>query len=201
MKVGYARTSLNEMTPENQINILIEAGIKRDHIFVDRAVSGIIDAKKRQAFQEMLRYIQMNSKDDENIIFVFELSRIGRTFIDVLTTIYDLEKEGIRVFSLSPKESWLNTTDKNIRQLIMAIFAWVAERERELLVERTKLGIERARAEGKRIGRPPKEINWKEFDAWKDKGLNTSAISRIMDVPYPTLIVKAKERKKGGDKK
>ena len=119
---------------------------------------------------------------------MFELSRIGRTFIDVLTTVSDLEKKGIKVFSLSPKEEWLNTADKSVRELIMAIFAWVAERERNLLIERTKLGIERAREEGKHIGRPQREIDWKEYTKWREKGLSKSAVSRIMDIPYPTLI-------------
>ena len=145
MKVGYVRTSLREITPENQIRLLKEKGI--DKIFVDSAISGITNAQDRKGFSEMLQYIQMNSEDASNEIWVFELSRIGRTFIDVLTTVSDLEKKGIKVFSLSPKEEWLNTADKSVRELIMAIFAWVAERERDLLIERTKLGIERARGE------------------------------------------------------
>ena len=186
MEVGYVRTSLHELVPENQIQALKKKGIEK--IFVDPAISGITDAKKRKGFSEMLEYIQLNSTDSNNEIWISELSRIGRTFIDVLTTVADLEKQGINVFSLSPKESWLNTADENIRQLIMAIFIWVAERERDLLVERTKLGMARARKEGKHIGRPPRKIDWKEYKKWREKGLSASAIGRIMDIPYPTLM-------------
>ncbi len=190
MRVGYVRTSLHELTPENQVRLLKAQGI--ENIFVDAAVSGIVNAKDRKAFKEMLEFIQMNSADESNEIYVFELSRIGRTFIDVLSTVSELEKQGIKVFSLSPKESWLNTADKSVRSLIMAIFVWVAERERELLVERTKLGIQRARSEGKHIGRPKREINWTDYRKWRKKGLAKTAIARILDIPYATLVARVK---------
>ncbi|MGC8618844.1 MAG: recombinase family protein [Thermoplasmata archaeon] len=70
----------------------------------------------------------------------------------------------------------------------MAIFSWVAEREREMLIERTKNGLERAKKEGKKLGRPAREINWKEVEKYREKGISYSAISRILDIPYPTLI-------------
>ena len=195
MRVGYVRTSLHELVPENQIQALKKEGIEK--IFVDPAISGITDARKRKGFSEMLAHIQLNTTDENNEIWIFELSRIGRTFIDVLTTVADLEKQGIKVFSLSPKESWLNTADKNIRQLIMAIFIWVAERERDLLVERTKLGIARARQEGKHIGRPQRKIDWKEYKKWREKGLSMSAISKVMEIPYPTLMSPRYKERRG----
>ena len=192
MKVGYVRTSLKDSTPENQIRFLIEKGIDRERIFVDPAISGITNARDRKGFKDMLQYIQMQSTDESNQVYVYELSRIGRTFFDVLATVSDLEKRGIQVHSLSPKEEFLNSTDRNARQLILAIFVWVAERERDLLVERTKLGIERARAEGKHSGRPARKINWTEYKKWRRKGLSKTTVARIMDIPYPTLIARVK---------
>ena len=61
---------------------------------------------------------------------------------------------------------------------------------RDRLIERTRIGIERARKEGKKLGRPAREIDWKKVNEYRNKGISYSAISRILDVPYPTLIRK-----------
>lgn len=55
---------------------------------------------------------------------------------------------------LSVREGWLDTSGP-VRPLLVAIFGWVAEQERTRLIERTKAGVERARRQGKRLGRPP----------------------------------------------
>jgi len=97
------------------------------------------------------------------------------------------------VWSLSPQEEWTQQTEPSIRNLMLAIFSWVAERERENLSERTKAGVARARSEGKHLGRPFRDINWRRVDELRDEGLSYSAISRVMDIPYSTLV-KAKDR-------
>jgi DNA invertase Pin-like site-specific DNA recombinase len=50
--------------------------------------------------------------------------------------------------------------------------------------------LERAKKEGKKLGRPAREINWKEVEKYREKGVSYSAISRILDIPYSTLIRK-----------
>jgi hypothetical protein len=79
-------------------------------------------------------------------------------------------------------------TDRSIRTLILAIFTWVVELERESVSERTKEGLAKARNEGKQIGHPFREINWKTVDECREKGISWSTISRILDIPYSTLI-------------
>jgi DNA invertase Pin-like site-specific DNA recombinase len=66
---------------------------------------------------------------------------------------------------------------------MLAIFSWVAERERENLSERTKAGVARARNEGKHIGRPFREINLKQVEEYLARGLSWSvvSISRVME--------------------
>ncbi len=113
----------------------------------------------------------------------------------MLDVVRGLEEEcGVIVWSLSAKEAWTQTTDRSIRNLMLAIFSWVAERERENLSERTKAGVARARNEGKRIGRLYRKINWRKVDKYRAKGVSWSAVSRVMDIPYNTLLA-AKARR------
>lgn len=192
-RIGYARTSRKDENITNQI-LAIRGRAGDIPVFADPGVSGIIPAADRPQFKRMMEYIEEH-KGEIKELWVFEISRIGRSFLETLELVLKLESEGIRIKSVSPKESWLDIDDPSIRQLIFTLFSWVADREREYLIERTKAGQERAKAEGKKIGRPEMQINWREFDKYKNKGLSYSAISRIMDVSYPTLIKKIHERK------
>jgi DNA invertase Pin-like site-specific DNA recombinase len=70
-----------------------------------------------------------------------------------ISTVLELDRLGVPV--LSVREPWLDTSGP-VRPLLVAIFGWVAEQERTRLIERTKAGLERARRQGKRLGRPPK---------------------------------------------
>jgi DNA invertase Pin-like site-specific DNA recombinase len=70
----------------------------------------------------------------------------------MINTVLELDRLGVPV--LSVREGWLDTSGP-VRPLLVAIFGWIAEQERTRLIERTKAGLERARREGKRLGRPP----------------------------------------------
>src|SRR6059058_5291292 len=156
---GYLRVSTEEQTILNQKMVLQkwagEHGYQVIDFFEDSAVSGKIPAIKRKAFQELLELVRVAPID---AILVYELSRVGRTFWDTLDAIKAIE-EYAPLISCSPRESFLQTTEPGVRKLMIGILTWVAEREREMLVQRTKDGMSRARASGKGIGRPPKVLD------------------------------------------
>ena len=106
---------------------------------------------------------------------------------DLLNVMRDLDRMDVCVESLSPNESWLQC-DPSIKQLIISVMAWCAQRERENLIERTKVGMQRAKAEGKHIGRPFKEIDWKYVEYLRDEGMNWKEIANRVNISYPTLI-------------
>jgi DNA invertase Pin-like site-specific DNA recombinase len=85
-------------------------------------------------------------------VAVWALDRMHRSMTGAINTVLELDLLGVPV--LSVREGWLDTSGP-VRPLLVAIFGWVAEQERERLRERTRAGMERARREGKRIGRPP----------------------------------------------
>lgn len=168
-KIGYVRVSTQEQNAENQKMILVEAGIPEDCIFVDHGVSGTVPARKRAGFKKVLQFI----KDNEGVkfLYIYELSRLGRTTYETISIIQDLEEAGITVWSLSPNESFTRSEDKAVRQLMIMILSWVAERERSNLVERTKAGLDRAKSEGKKLGRPRNDIDWNKVETMRKDGL------------------------------
>ena len=174
-KIGYVRVSTQEQNADNQKMILIESGIPEDCIFVDHGVSGTVPARKRSGFKKVLEYI----KDNKGVkfLYVYELSRLGRTTYETISIIQDLEEAGITVWSLSPNEAFTRSEDKAVRQLLVMILSWVAERERSNLVERTKAGLDRAKAEGKQLGRPRNNIDWDQVEIMRRDGMSWDHIS------------------------
>ena len=210
-KIGYARTSRTDENIENQILAIRSKTGKDAKIFMDAGISGRITAWDRPGFSQMIDYMSKRNETDTGKIedlYVYELSRIGRSMFETLDVVNWLEKEkGIRVRSVSPKESWMDSSEKSIRDLMLAIFSWFAQQEREVLSQRTKEGIARARHEGKHIGRPLVVIDWDQVDTWRTpdkqgRKIPYTAISRLLNVGYSTLMKykkeREKEKKKGG---
>ena len=156
---AYLRVSTEEQTVLNQKLAMQKWAIEHDYFildyFEDSAVSGKIPAVKRKAFLAMLEMIAAELID---AVLIYELSRVGRTFWDTLDAIKAIEQYA-PLISCSARESFLQMTEPSVRKLMIGILTWVAEREREMLVQRTKDGISRARSIGKVVGRPKKELD------------------------------------------
>lgn len=192
-KIGYARVSTNEQDPENQIRVLQNAGIAPDFVFVDRGISGTIAADKRPGFKRAIDYIASH-KGDVKFLYVVEISRLGRTTMETLNLIHDLETSGTMVWSLSDKESFMRTEERSNRQLLLMIMTWMAERERDNLIRRTKEGLDRARAEGKILGKPRAEIDFEEIERKRIDGVSWEDIAESMGVTVMTLYRARKRR-------
>lgn len=156
---GYLRVSTEEQTILNQRIAIKKWASDNDYeileFFEDASVSGKVAAINRPAFREMLEIVRNEQVD---AVIVYELSRVGRTFWETLDAIKAIE-EYAPLISCSAKEVFLQTTDPSIRKLLIGILTWVAEREREILIQRTKDGMIRAKISGKMIGRPKKFLD------------------------------------------
>jgi DNA invertase Pin-like site-specific DNA recombinase len=151
--------------------------------FEDSSISGKTAAIGRKGFQELLRIIALESVD---AVLVYELSRVGRTFWDTLEAIKAIEHY-TPLISCSPRETFLQTTEPSIRKLMLGILTWVAERERELLVQRTKDGIIRAKSVGKHIGRPRKILNTTDLINHLSQNKSKLKIAKELGVSKATL--------------
>lgn len=89
--------------------------------------------------------------DWDDVLIVTKLDRLGRNAMDVRATVERLAEMNVRVHCLALGGVDLTSP---AGKMTMAVIAAVAEFERDLLVERTKAGLSRAIAQGKRLGRP-----------------------------------------------
>jgi putative DNA-invertase from lambdoid prophage Rac len=107
---------------------------------------------------EFTRMMDDAHKGRFTTVVVWALDRFGRSMIGNIQTVLELDRLGVRLVSL--REPWLDTSGP-VRSLLLAIFSWCAEQERLRIVERTKAGMDRARRDGKTIGRPSSSISTK----------------------------------------
>jgi DNA invertase Pin-like site-specific DNA recombinase len=184
---AYLRVSTEEQTVQNQKLALEkwarEQGYQILDFFEDSAVSGRVPATQRNGFREMLELVKTAQLD---AVLVYELSRVGRTFWDTLDAVKAIEQYS-PLISCSPRESFLQMTEPSVRKLMIGILTWVAEREREMLVQRTKDGMERARAAGRGIGRPQKIINKNQLVTLLAGNYSKSKIAKNLGVSKATL--------------
>jgi putative DNA-invertase from lambdoid prophage Rac len=184
---AYLRVSTEEQTVQNQ-RLALEKWAQ-DHnyqildFFEDPAISGKVPATQRRGFQGLLELVKTAQVD---AVLVYELSRVGRTFWDTLDAVKAIEQYA-PLISCSPRESFLQTTEPSIRKLMIGILTWVAEREREMLVQRTKDGMERARAAGKGIGRPQKMIDKGQLITLLAENNSKAKIAKNLGVSKATL--------------
>lgn len=144
---GYIRVSTDKQTVQNQKLAIKEyARINRLHNikWFSETISGTKNYRKRK-IGELMDIVAEN-----DIIIITELSRLGRSMFMILEMIQFFIHKKVKVIAI--KEGF--TIEDNIQSKVLIFaFSLSAELERTLLSERTKLGLERARKQGKQIGR------------------------------------------------
>jgi len=155
MKIAvYARVSKSDKSqdPQNQITPLRDYAKALQGEIVEEYVdcvsgSGAVD---RVNFLRMLEDADRHKFD---LILTWALDRFSREgILNTLGYLERLKRNGVAIKSL--QESWLDTRDEGLGHLLIAIFSWVAAQERKRIVERTRAGLDQARSEGKKLGRP-----------------------------------------------
>lgn len=148
----YARVSTFDQEPENQLQELrryVEARGWSAVEYVDRGVSGAKD--RRPALDQLLTDAKRRRFD---VLVCWRLDRLGRNLKHLITLLEDLQALGVAFVSLA--EGIDATTPAG--KLQMHILGAIAEFERERIRERVLAGLQRARAQGKRLGRPKARV-------------------------------------------
>jgi DNA invertase Pin-like site-specific DNA recombinase len=193
--VAYYRISTSDQNIDNQRRAIAKyARINNFRIireYVDEGVSGSIPPLKRIGFSSLVKDLE-EGRLRPRVVLVYEVSRIGRTLRESLDAIWRVERY-VPIIPVSGKESWLQTLDRSIRDLVLTVLAWAAERERALLIERTKEGLRRAREMGKHIGRPRKDVDKRDVERYLRRNIPKSSIAKILGISRTTLYERLRE--------
>ena len=177
MLIGYARVSTGDQNLDLQKNALARA--ECEQIFEDTA-SG--NNARRPGLRRAIRRL----KPGDSLV-VWKLDRLGRNAMDIRKTVELLSASEIRVHCLALGGVDLTSP---AGKMTMQVISAVAEFERDLLLERTHAGIARAKASGKRFGRPPAldDEQKKTVFLRLREGGSISAIAREFDTTRQTIL-------------
>ena len=150
--VIYSRVSSQEQTLENQIPVLEKWAQSRGFELVE-TYQEMESAWRNGHQRELARLLDNARKRKFDIVLVWALDRLSREgSAAILNLVNSLKVYGIRVISY--QEPWTEAPGE-IGEILYAIAGWVARMESHRRSERTKAGLARVKAQGKRLGRPP----------------------------------------------
>src|SRR4051794_22104346 len=180
---AYLRVSTTGQTTDNQLQEIKAAGFRVEpRRVVTETVSGNVATLQRRGFTRLLDRLEPG-----DVLVVTKLDRLGRNAMDVGATVAKLAAMGVRVHCLA-----LGGVDlaSSTGKLTMNVINAVAEFERDLLIERTQAGLSRAKAEGKRLGRPASLTTeqQKEVARRLGEGATVSAVARAFKTSRQTIL-------------
>ena len=176
MLIGYARVSTEDQHLDLQRDALTRAGC--EHTFEDQRSGAKAD---RPGLLSDLDYARRGDS-----VVVWRLDRLGRSLSDLIALVRQMEEEGIQLRSLT---EGIDTSTIN-GKLTFHLFAALAEFERALVGERTRAGLDAARARGRMGGRKHRlspERRAHAVDLYRAKDKTVREICRIMGISKPTL--------------
>lgn len=165
LKIGYARVSTDDQNLDLQTDALTKAGCET--IYEEKA-SG--KSRARPELENCLKALRAG-----DVLIVWRLDRLGRSLSDLVKIVGELESRGVGFESVTEK---IETTTATGR-LVFHLFAALAEFERNLIRERTRAGLDAARARGRSGGRK-KKLSAKEIQ--QVKTLMEAAVLPVKEV-------------------
>lgn len=180
---AYCRVSTLEQNTENQRREIEAAGFAiKPQRLIEECISGSVAATERPGFMRLL-----DRMENGDVLIVTKLDRLGRNAIDIRKTVELLSASEIRVHCLALGGVDLTSP---AGKMTMQVISAVAEFERDLLLERTHAGIARAKASGKRFGRPPAldDDQRKVVILYIREGKSISEIARQFNTTRQTIL-------------
>ena len=184
MTIGYIRVSTDKQDNQKQKHLILEYAHDKN-IKVDDFIEVETSSKKSERDRKITDLKERLTSSDT--LIVAELSRLGRNMLEVMNLIEYFNSTGVKMIFIRQPE--LSTFNSAHSKLLLAIYSYFAESEKEFISMRTKQGLEAARASGKKLGRPKGQKVASKFDDSKEtikelllKGVSISSIQKIIGI-------------------
>jgi len=198
--IGYLRVStVNQEVQNQKLEILDYAN--KNGIQVDDFIS--VEMSSRKTMKERRIEELLDRLDPGDTLVVSELSRLGRSLGEIIQIVDHLIKKQIRFIAVK-QNMVVNGKNEIQTKVMVTMFGLFAEIERDLLSERTKMGLNNARANGKTLGRPVGRFGKHKLDGKENEirellsyGVAKAAIARKYKVCRTTMVDFVDKRKIG----
>lgn len=193
---GYMRVSTREQNEERQRLALLEMGVPKERIYMDKQSGKDFD---RPQYRRLLRNLNKNS-----VLFVKSIDRLGRNYTDLNEQwrIITKEKEAdivvidMPILDTRREKNLLGTF---ISDIVLALLSYVAENERANIRQRQAEGIAAAKARGVKFGRPEIIVpdNFYEiYKKWRRKEVSVKEAAKACNLAKSTFFDKVRELEK-----
>ena len=193
-RVGlYARVSTKNQNPELQLTELRRVAAQRGWVivntYVDHGVSGAKAA--RPALDQLMADARAGKLD---VVAVWRFDRFARSTRHLLQALEEFR--ALNVDFVSMREAIDTSTPMG--KVVFTMIAAVAELERDVIRERVQAGVDRARAQGKQLGRPRRELDLRAAHILLDRGHSQREVAGMLGIPRATLRRRLQDAAVGG---
>ena len=187
--IAYLRVSTDGQDLKNQKYEILDYADKNNmqiSDWIEIKVSSRRSTKER-LIDELLEKLNMH-----DTLIISEMSRIGRSVGQIISIVDELIKKQVKVIIIK-QNMFINGKNDIQTKTMVTLFSLFAEIERDLISQRTKAGLAKARTEGKLLGRPKgngkSKLDGRESEIQEllNKKVSRASIARIMDISNPAL--------------
>jgi DNA invertase Pin-like site-specific DNA recombinase len=191
MLIGYARVSTTGQDLETQKEILEKEGCEK--LFVEK-VTGT-STQQRTQLKEAIEFVRKG-----DTLVVTKIDRLARSIMDLNKIVQELAQKGVKVKFIKEAMEFDGSNENNnsLQLLLFNILGSFAQFERDLIVERTTEGRERAKKQGKHMGRPGQDEKTlkRAIQLYYERNKNGMSVNEIVKstgIPRSTLYAKVKQ--------
>jgi DNA invertase Pin-like site-specific DNA recombinase len=181
----YSRVSTDRQTTENQLIELRAVAERHGWVIVDEYIDqGISGAKGRDKRPEFDRLLKDASRKKFDLIASWSVDRLGRSLQDLVAFLSEIHAKKVDLYLHQQGMDTTTPAGKALFQM-MGVFA---EFERAMIQERVKAGLERARAQGKQLGRPTVSAGVEARIAeLREQGMGKLKIAKTLGIGVSTV--------------
>lgn len=185
MIFGYVRVSTKSQKLDLQVDAMLKEGVKPKNIFSDIASGAKSERKGLDELMERLR--------EDDTVLVWKMDRIARSLTHLVKLMESFNEKGVDFKSI--QEAFIDTTSAH-GKFVFTLFGAVAQLERDIIIERTRAGLESSKRRGVKLGRKSglsEEAKQKAIVAeryYRDNKLSITEIMKLIDVSSKRTLYK-----------